>query len=288
MCTVSRARKVVLGLSIFACIGYSFHAWTLEVTDKNGFSRCVTSPKYAHFVAVMGNIDTVITLIVPSAAIFAMNLRITYKIIYVFKHHNLLTTSSSTEFTTDSRVHNRYGQDNKTLYTLDEATNRNKNNSAEVSTITKPLTEVSRLDSENCSKRYNIVRNTAQIKITKMLLVVSTIFLILNLPSHSVRVYAFLVNFVSSPYRPPLIMVLLQQAFNMTYNLNFAINIFLYSFCGKNFRAALWRLSRKTCQRFIQMFCRKWSPRYHRNNRHNRNRRSYSRGQTTSIRMSRC
>ena len=267
MCTVSRARKVAMILSGLAGLGYSFGAWTSGVMESNGVRRCTPLPQYMRVITVLNNIDTVITLIIPSAAIFAMNIRITYKIMYVFQQRTSMTSSflsdkhfqrQSKQIPENSSITNVWECRNLAMMDQEDesvATRDLRNNST--STVPSVCDNKRSASSTSSDARgYNIVRNSAQIKITKMLLIISTIFLLLNLPSHSLRVYAFLMNFTSSNnYNPPLIAVLLQQAFTMIYNLNFAINFFLYSLCGKNFRAALCRLLRKCRMRMTQTMC---------------------------------
>ena len=82
-------------------------------------------------------------------------------------------------------------------------------------------------------------------QITKMLLLVSTIFLLLNLPSHAIRVFNFFMEFSNKNYTPPFTMILCQQFFTILYNCNFGINFILYSVCGKNFRKSLRSLMKK-------------------------------------------
>ena len=82
-------------------------------------------------------------------------------------------------------------------------------------------------------------------QITKLLLLVSSIFLLLNLPSHAIRVHNFFMELVHSDYRPLHSVILCQQFFTIIYNCNFAVNFVLYNLVGKNFRKALWTMLAK-------------------------------------------
>ncbi|XP_033331947.1 C-C chemokine receptor type 1 isoform X3 [Megalopta genalis] len=85
---------------------------------------------------------------------------------------------------------------------------------------------------------YSSLRgNLAQTKITKMLLVVSTVFLCFNLPAYVLRIYAFL-HFQEAVYATRSV-ALAQQICNLLFNTNFGINFILYCATGQNFRRAL-------------------------------------------------
>ncbi|XP_050433006.1 cysteinyl leukotriene receptor 2 isoform X2 [Adelges cooleyi] len=84
-------------------------------------------------------------------------------------------------------------------------------------------------------------QQSSQIKVTEMLLVVSTVFLCLNLPSYVFRVWIVWDPESTIKYKK------LQFIANQMYNTNFGINFFLYCVSGQNFRRALvdfWTLRR--------------------------------------------
>ncbi|ELT93784.1 hypothetical protein CAPTEDRAFT_26871, partial [Capitella teleta] len=119
-CTTSRARIVVVCLSCFAAVIYSYGTWTSGVSHYFGLALCGPLPKYSHVVHIINNIDTVISLLIPFFLILFMNVRIAWKVVH----------------------------------------------------------------------RSGYLRN--QVRVTKMLLNVSSIFLLLNLPRHSERIYSFI------------------------------------------------------------------------------------------------
>ncbi len=92
-----------------------------------------------------------------------------------------------------------------------------------------------------------------QVKTTRMLLVVSTVFLMLNVPSHVFRVYSFIIEVrnVGSDHTLSKTARRLQEFCQLLYYLNFAINFFLYSFCAKRFRDSLRSLLSKARQRCV-------------------------------------
>ena len=226
MCTSLRAKKVVIFLALFAFAAYSFGAWTSGLVHPalgEGAPRCQPLPEYRNLVNILNNIDTVITLIIPSISIFVLNVRIATKIKYFYAKRMGMTASQQV-------LHGR-------LATRPAA-------------YREACTDDASPDSgdEGGKTQTTALRQRSQITITKMLLVVSTMFLLLNMPSHAIRVHDFLMSCAGQSYVPPLDLVYWQQVFQMVYYCNFSINFFLYSVCGKNFRKALCRLFGYYCR----------------------------------------
>jgi hypothetical protein len=73
-------------------------------------------------------------------------------------------------------------------------------------------------------------------KVTKMLLVVTVTFFILNVPSHAIRLYllvgAFMKGYITASYYQAMI----QTIFQLIYYLSFSTNVFVYFMFGSNFR----------------------------------------------------
>ncbi|XP_076763152.1 growth hormone secretagogue receptor type 1-like isoform X1 [Xylocopa sonorina] len=112
--------------------------------------------------------------------------------------------------------------------------------------IRKSLTNEPRTVEERHGQSFR--NSLAQTKITKMLLVVSSVFLCFNLPAYVLRVYAFL-NFQEGNNVSRSV-EMVQQVFNLLFNTNFGINFILYCATGQNFRKAI------RCV-FFKRFCRK-------------------------------
>ena len=86
---------------------------------------------------------------------------------------------------------------------------------------------------------HRLRRSKYHRRITKMLLIISTTFLLLNTPMHLLKIYYLFFandqthdenNFIESGFE--------MLTFYLFYT-NFSINFFLYSLCGKNFRSCL-------------------------------------------------
>ncbi|XP_076287314.1 C-C chemokine receptor type 1-like isoform X2 [Lasioglossum baleicum] len=103
--------------------------------------------------------------------------------------------------------------------------------------IRKSLTNEQRIGVGRQPPYSGLRGNLAQTKITKMLLVVSTVFLCFNLPAYVLRINAFL-HFQEATSAPRSL-ELAQQISNILFNTNFGINFILYCATGQNFRRAL-------------------------------------------------
>ncbi|OXU23139.1 hypothetical protein TSAR_013011, partial [Trichomalopsis sarcophagae] len=82
-----------------------------------------------------------------------------------------------------------------------------------------------------------------QARVTKMLLVVSSVFFCFNLPAYAMRVYAYL----QADGAATEVEFLAQKACNLLFNTNFGISFGLYCASGQNFRVAVAQLFH--CQR---------------------------------------
>ena len=189
MCTVQRARIVVVGLAILALVGYTFGIWTSgSFLMKDGRRLCYPADAWRDVIEIVNSLDSIITLAVPFIVIAVLNAHI---IISVAKYRR---------------------QANQMLF--------------------YPTTGTQ-------SRVSQLTSNKDGMRVTRMLLVVSFTFLLLNVPGHAIRIDVFVRTLLDSNYRPSFIYRQLQIVFLYIYYFNFSINFILYSLCGKNFRAAL-------------------------------------------------
>ncbi|XP_021194707.2 G-protein coupled receptor 183-A isoform X2 [Helicoverpa armigera] len=77
----------------------------------------------------------------------------------------------------------------------------------------------------------------SQHRVTRMLLIVSTVFVVLNLPAYTMRLLAYAYDMSSGEYSGRW--AALQQLALMFFNTNFGINFLLYCLSGQNFRREL-------------------------------------------------
>ena len=209
--TPKRAKITVVCLAIIAAILYNFALWTSRVQDV-GFENpyCFPLKKYYKLINYANNIDTFLTLVVPSVIIIITNVRIIYAIFHLQRRRREMELQNS-----------RSPMD-----------------------LTGDRGNLSR-------RRYRTTScQTLQLRVTKLLIVVSSIFLLLNLPSHIMRLYAYFMSITADRFKPTKLFALTQRLFLYVYYVNFAINFFLYSAFGRNFRYAMKHLGRNIRYRF--------------------------------------
>ena len=195
MCTVRRARIVVVSLALFAIVAYNFAIWTSgsflmpSSSPIAGQRLCYPIDPWRNFLKFSSNIDSIITLLIPFIAIAFLNVNI----IYVITHY-------------------RHQANHFMLH---------------------------RVRSSNAQTQSTTLANSTNVKVTRMLLVVSFTFLILNVPGHFIRIYVFVQSFNDPYYRPSVLYYEFQRLWLYFSYMNYSVNFFLYSLCGKNFRMGL-------------------------------------------------
>lgn len=210
-CTFGRARVVVASLAVLAAIAYSFTLWTTGVIVlSNGSRVCTHLPRYDTMLAVAGHIDSIVTLLVPFVIILVMNTKIVYVMFYSAEHKTL----------NDMNVSHQAAV-------------------AAAATAAAAAAAVGDAAVGDIHTQQVVVRNASQNRITKTLVIVSTAFLVLNLPSHVVRVYVLLLTSSGRTEQLTWQLRQWQQLAQLVYYVNFAVNFFLYSLCGHNFRSYL-------------------------------------------------
>ncbi len=212
MCTGRRAKIVVLSLIVIACVLYNFAIWTSGVSETSYGPFCHPVNEWFHLVTYLNNVDTLLTFVLPSLAIVALNMRIIY-----------------------------------TVYTI-YPTLKTGNKTVTLQPRKKPLTcnrSVISLPTSSTSQSVQQRQSKGQVKVTKMLVVVSTMFLILNCPSHLMRIFLFFKGLTNQAYQPTRVFHLTQRLFLYIYHSNFSINFFLYSICGRNFRQGMLHLRQR-------------------------------------------
>ncbi|CAF1637747.1 unnamed protein product, partial [Adineta ricciae] len=86
---------------------------------------------------------------------------------------------------------------------------------------------------------HRLRRSKYHRRITKMLLIISTTFLLLNTPMHLLKVYYFFFSDDDTYDEKSSYESIIEMLTFYLFYTNFAINFFLYSLCGKNFRSCL-------------------------------------------------
>ena len=89
---------------------------------------------------------------------------------------------------------------------------------------------------------HTCIRHSYQIRTTRVLVMVSTFFLVLNMPSHVFRMYGLIKFFKGGKNITSVLSLYVQQLLMILYYSNFAVNMFLYCACSRSFRSSFKRL----------------------------------------------
>lgn len=195
LCTVRRSKIVVVVLALVSLVLYSYGTFTTGVTEFMGIRMCTPFPHYTYFIKVVQNVDTVLCLIIPFIVILVLNIRIAHSVTVFYRTRRRMTchtaTNSSRRSSARQPQHSRYTNPN---YRQSHVYN-NGNHGSEVG------------------------GSRTQVRVTKMLLATSSIFLLLNLPRHCVRIYAFV-----QKGKLPLNFAIWHKLFQILYYIHFAGN----------------------------------------------------------------
>ena len=231
LCTKKNATIVEGTLILFGMLFYSFPLWTSTIT--NGW--CLPMTNFLAFLKVMIGIDTVITLFIPSVVIIILNICISYAVVTVMRRRNSLHESQRT---------------------MTGGSSKRSNSSSGDKPIPPRKLQKQRSHDDSCmvqggtgfpNPTHRRAAFSSQMRTTRMLLIVSTVFVLLSLPSHAYRFHAFVTQFLHSKSkhsRNPTL-VHWQELFEIIHDCNFATNFFLYSVTAKSFREALRRLLKR-------------------------------------------
>ena len=182
---INRKFSHFLGLSVFAVIIYTYSIWTTYVFQHSDGQRyCVPSLTHARFLTITGNIDSIITMLLPFLIIALLNIRIVVAMLYHFQ--------GRTPHTEERRV----------FHTRLQGTDSNTSGALENMTTNHAVTSS---------------RNRTQLKITKMLILVSTAFLLLNLPSHAIRIYMYVMKMRGLEHQVSRSTIMWQQICQVSY-----------------------------------------------------------------------
>ncbi|XP_065206444.1 neuropeptides capa receptor isoform X2 [Planococcus citri] len=210
VCTVARAKLFISCLTMIALPTYGPYfiiAAPQMITDTNNnktvtMQVCTLVPQWIDLASVLNHIDFFLTLILPFCTIVVLNTLICRTVHRLGRVRRTMTLTTRKRFL--NRAHSRRSTES----------------------------HISRTFSHRTSA-------PSQSKVTQMLLVVSTVFICLNLPSYLLRIWVY-VNKKSDPMaNDDIVMVLLQHYSNILFATNFGINFVLYCISGQNFRKAL-------------------------------------------------
>ncbi|XP_014273511.1 thyrotropin-releasing hormone receptor [Halyomorpha halys] len=243
MCTVHRAKTVVSVLTGIAVVFNTYSFFTVGMKINEQGEVCEMREGYDEAMRIISIIDSILTLILPLVLIIIMNTMIMKNLLQFGE--NLERSSSFSR------------NDRKNQFPLQWFTKPNQNTETIETPIGSPSEETipaeRRTDSISRALRMSSVRNSVttrtQQNITKMLLLISTVFVLLNLPSYIMRLYSLWHQ------KTPMSLWCVQQMSVLLYYTNFSINFLLYSMYGITFRKCLRQLVQNKYSSIVESVC---------------------------------
>ncbi|XP_021698327.1 growth hormone secretagogue receptor type 1-like [Aedes aegypti] len=214
-CTVRRAKLVIVGLTFLGGLHsapYIFFAGP-QFSERTNATICDVREEYKPQMIIFNYLDTVIVFVVPFTIILVLNSITGFTVWRVAGLRRSMTLIRRKPSSFEIR---------RQLSMQRSCPHPNGRNN-----VLKQRPEIGRMVN-------------SQMKVTKMLLIVSSVFVCLNLPSYLMRVRAFIET------EPSSLTILVQYYCYLFFITNFGINFILYCISGQNFRKAV-----------IEMFHRK-------------------------------
>ena len=271
MCTTRRAKIVVCSLTVFALIFYSFPLYMSTLVRYEGYQECRPLEKFIKAATILSSIDSIMTLMLPSVVIIVLNIAISVKItkIYSLKSRRRLGHYGATveirepstqgiPMTQQCSIRSETSPVPQRYEKLDEAFQLKKKDSTSLtieptqpSRYTRSLSNASNASllgrkkgsvvSLGTSTRTSTGTST-QVKTTRTLILLSSLFVLLKLPSHALRLHTFIHSFLATQTHSDTMWLLAwQELCQFVYYLNFASNFFLYCLFSKAIRSVAYQ-----------------------------------------------
>jgi thyrotropin-releasing hormone receptor len=213
---------------------YVYVFYTYDVIKFGEKTACTPLPRHYDVITIMSSIETVLACVVPSVVIVVLNVRIIIKIHhYQMKRKKIIVIPQS-----NMRCHSGIHTVLSTAGSVDiNCVGLPDNNGA---TSCPMLTILTTRDRSPGDPR--MLRSRSQFRTARMLLIISSVFILFNLPSHIFQVLAFLHHLLGGSAKQSKQQRIWQEVFQLVYFVTFAINFFIYSACGHQFRMGLKQL----------------------------------------------
>jgi len=202
LCSVFREKITVYVLTFIALVLYNFSFWTTE-TSSQGI--CLHKLQYMQFLNIVTWADTVLTMVLPFFIIVVVNSLVLRAV---------------------SKCSMKYKQPIVSPVRMSMSTPEFRSRR-----VMLPTEVTVRLPSSN--------RVSHQARVTRTLLFVSFTFLLLNLPSHTLRLYNLIATVTSTVPVVSDKFYFLQEITATLYYSTFSCNFFIYTLFGRNFRHSL-------------------------------------------------
>ncbi|XP_055323802.1 neuropeptides capa receptor [Sitodiplosis mosellana] len=240
MYTVRKARVIVCVLVIFNAINSTPLLVFTSSVRVDDVAYCIVDANYTELMEYYNYYDFFVGFLIPLTLIITLN---TVTAFAVWKPSKVARTVKS---------YNRFTREKSVSFHGSSARDRPSSDMV-VSDPSARITMCRLLNGhqsmrQSCLETHRLrISNSTQMKVTKMLLVISTVFVLLNFPSYVIRVWVFIVSASNKDH-----WYIIWQHFAQTlYICNFGINFVLYCLSGQNFRKELMGLFRRNVpQRF--------------------------------------
>lgn len=267
VCSAKRAKIIIICLTVFAFCLYCPSLWTTTVITVKGRYRCVPEEDLMHIGNALMNVDIIITLVIPALLIVPLNICIVIKIYQTLKSNQHLHESLSVHGKlTDPKLQCNNADHDSVV--VSSSSDRYVNNNAQLAKESRLLKNKPKKDFRGL-KRSGTCQSTAsnrsdksikgnstpqsamqrradsQLKTTRTLVLISSCFVLLNAPSHAFKIYAFIQTLRGKTYSTTSANARGQEAVQLLYYINFAINFFLYSACAQRFRKTIKRMFKR-------------------------------------------
>ena len=251
-CTRTRAKQVVAGLSLFALLIYVYIFKIFIAVRFPQSAVCMIMPTYYDLSLIMDGLDTVIARVLPSSIIVVLNVSIIVKI-HSFQNRRTTEANKRPVVTAPD-----YGCRRRSLVLTSVSTTGSMRIKFGSKVQTHPCTqETQELMLVAADKRQRVVHSRRHFRTARMLLILSSAVVLLNLPYHIIRVSInFEDLFLHRKTKRSKVTFTLAELFEFMYFMTFAINFFVYSACGRQFRAGLLRLTNKIKYKLLKCVIR--------------------------------
>ena len=173
-------------------------------------------------------------MILPALGIISLNTAIIIKLSKIFSdsHNEALGKRQSTIQIDTPSDRNSVEMTEKTQTYLNPE-NVQSLNSDQRQNLVEHRVSFGRADSKTHQPRKMPPRVSSSVKTTRTLVVLSSVFVCLNLPSHALRVYMLIASLTK--HNVPMQLYIVQEITHFIYYINFGSNFFLYSLCSRSF-----------------------------------------------------
>lgn len=206
--TLKKKRRNQLTLFILVMFALLFYSFAIFTTNNSDSNRCQPIEDWFNFVKIMSLIDSIITIVLPFLLVLIINLAIIIKMVK-YKKSKDLTGVGTSNTTKNSRLELNLvsvGNDkSKTCKEISLLKNRNyildkkQSRTTKAESLTLNLNEINdQIRNGSFNSKIEIIRRKKVYwRMTRILLAITTSFLILNFPFCFLKLRYFIRGFAS-------------------------------------------------------------------------------------------